>query len=130
MYSILFSVKTMNGQNFVTEPKDFILKHLDSNRIAYRVDKTPDGFEFIHFSDGKITVEYYIGKEGFCAVYLMQFPEEGLAESLNALNSAFTKIKEGVWREFDGDLYFIWSLEKTDNGYSLSVFKEPSLKNR
>ena len=126
--TLLFGANAMNGQNFVTEPKDVILEHLGSQRIKYIVDMAPDGSEVIHFKDGKITVEYHLDKEGLCFVYQMRFPEEGLTESVDALNSAFTKIKEGMWREFDGEQYFIWSLEKTDSGYSISVVTETLFK--
>lgn len=126
--TLLFGANAMNGQNFVTEPKGVILGHLDSLQIKYSVDTAKNGSGLIHFKDGEITVEYHLDKEGLCTIYRMQFPEKGLAESIDALNSTFTKIKEGAWREFDGEQYFIWSLEKTDNGYSISVFTEASLK--
>jgi len=128
IYTMLFSANAMNGQNFVTEPKNVILGHLDSQGIKYRVDMASDGSGLIHFKDGEITLEYHLDKEGICTVYRMQFPEKGLKESIDALNSTFTKIKEGVWREFDGERYFIWSLQKNDSGYSISVVTETRLK--
>ena len=128
VYAILIGIGNLYGQNFVTDSMEVIKGHFDSDNVKYSIDMTLDGSECLHFKDREITVEYYFNKEGICVIYRMLFPEEGLAESLDGLNASFTKVKDGMWREYDGEQYFIWSLDKTDNGYSISVFTEASLK--
>ncbi len=127
IHTIVFYTGGLYGQNFVTEPRDVIIEHFNSPSVEYSIDRTSDGFEVLHFKDGEITIEYYFNKEGICFVYRMLFPEEGFVESIEALTSEFKKVKEGMWREYDGQRYFIWSLDKTENGLSLSVFTEASL---
>lgn len=128
IHSIVLYPGGLYGQNFVTEPKNMVIEHFNSQSVEYSINRTSDGFEVLHLKDGQITVEYYFNKDEICFVYRMLFPEEGLVESIEALNFAFTKVKERMWLEYDGQQYFIWSLDKTGNGFSLSVFTEASLK--
>jgi len=128
VYAILIGIGNLYGQNFVTDSMEVIKDHFDSDNVKYSIDTTLDGSECLHFKDGKITVEYYFNNKGICVIYRMLFPEEGLVESLDGLNASFTKVKDGMWREYDGRQYFIWLLDKKDSGYSLSVFTEISLK--
>tara|TARA_R110001583_G_scaffold126931_1_gene278505 strand:+ start:388 stop:813 length:426 start_codon:yes stop_codon:yes gene_type:complete len=130
VYAILIGIGNLYGQNFVTDSMEVIKDHFDSDNVKYSIDTTLDGSECLHFKDGEITVEYYFNNKGICVIYRMLFPEEGLVESLDGLNASFTFVKDGMWREYDGRQYFIWLLDKKDNGYSLSVFTEVSLKRK
>ncbi|MCG2462818.1 hypothetical protein K8352_18790 [Flavobacteriaceae bacterium F89] len=128
VFAIVLGIEELNGQNFVTDPIEVIKEHFDSHNVEYLINRTLDGSECLHFREGEITVEYYFNDEGICVIYRTLFPKEGLAESLDALNASFTKLKVGIWREYDGLQYFIRVLDKTISGYSLSVFTEVSLK--
>ncbi len=130
VYAILIGIGGLYGQNFVTDSMEVIKDHFDSHNVKYFIDRTSDGSQCLHFKDGEITVEYYFNIEGICAIYRTLFPEEGLAGSLDTLNASFTKVKDGMWREYDGRRYFIWLLDKKGSGYSLSVFTEVSLKGK
>lgn len=127
VFVIVLGIAKLNGQNFVTDPIVAIKEHFDSIKVEYMLKRTLDGSECLHFKDGEITVEYYFNNEGMCVIFRTLFPEDGLVATLDALNTSFTKLKDGMWREYDGLQYFIWLLDKSGNGYSLSVFTEVSL---
>lgn len=109
------------GQNFVTDTKGEIRDYLEAQNVGHSIALAKDGREYLYFMDGEITVRYRFDKEDICVSYIMLFPEAGLRESINGLDAAFERVDEGKWREFDGRNYFIWSLEKVDDGYRISV---------
>ena len=115
---------SLNGQNFVTDPKGEIQEHFDSLQVQYSINTTGDGLEYLHFKDGEITVSYYFNNVNICIVYKMFFPEDGFRESIDALDNSFEPLNGGKWREFDGQQYFIWSLDRLEKGYSITVTAE------
>lgn len=112
------------AQNFVTDTKDEIEDYLGAQNVGHSIARASDGTEYLHFMDGEITVQYRFDEEDTCVSYFMFFPELGLMEAINGLDAAFERVNERKWREFDGRHYFIWLLDRTDDGYRISVTAE------
>ena len=117
----------LRAQNYVTEHKSTITAYFDSLEVKYSIDITTDGFEYLNFTDDLMTVRYYFNASDTCIVYKMWFPEGGFSESVNALNRSFEKIDDSIWQEYDRRQYFIWSLDRSRSGYTISVFSKRRL---
>lgn len=103
---------------------------MDSLNIDHAIDVAPNGSEYLRFRDGKITLHYRFDEDDICIAYIMLFPEAGLEESIHGLDAAFQRMSDGRWREFDGQQYFIWTLDRKDDGYRISVVTEVSLNTK
>lgn len=121
---------TVYGQNFVTDSRTEITDHLDSLNMDYTIAMATNGSEYLHFMDGEITVQYQFNEEDICVAYIMLFPEAGLEESIKGLDATFQRINDKQWREFDGQQYFSWTLDRKYDGYRISVVTEVFLNNK
>jgi len=119
-------VDGLYGQNFVSDTKQDVLEYFNSLQVNYSIDTTVDGFEYTHFRDGEITVEYYFNDIDVCVSYRMLFPYEVQEEFTDLLDLSFERISESMWKEFDGKQYFIWTLSKVVKGYCITVSTEHS----
>lgn len=121
------SSSCLYAQNFVTEVKSTIVEHFDSLQVEYDLAVTTDGFEYLNIIDGQVTVRYYFNASDTCIAYKMWLPKEGFDESVKVLNGAFEKIGDSMWQEYDGRQHFIWSLDTSGSGYTISVFSKRRL---